>query len=150
LHALALDIRKMHNAGLASPDLFTRHIFVDDTPDTPTFCFIDMARLDRRHTLPSSLCARDLAALNVTAPLRHASLRERLRFLKHYSGQDTRTLLPLIRVRVNHLLRRRKFRDFSLPDGRKKTTTELKTPSQAATPEIEAPQAQSTEMTQMP
>ena len=65
--ALAREIRKMHDAGLASPDLFTRYIFFGRGP-SPQFGLIDMARMDRRETLPESLRARDLAALHVTAP----------------------------------------------------------------------------------
>ena len=113
--ALARELRKMHDAGLASPDLFARHIFVDETLAPPRFCLIDMARLDRRRSLPPALRARDLAALSVTAPLRHVSNRERLRFLKHYSSSTARTLLPLILIRMKHLLQRRKFRDFAKP-----------------------------------
>ena len=139
LDTLALEIRKMHDAGLASPDLFARHIFVDDALAEPTFCFIDMARLDRRHSLSAALRARDLAALNITAPLRHVSDRERLRFLKRYSEQGARTLLPLIRVRMNHLLRRRKFRDYSIPnESKKKPESGLNTSPRTTTPEIEA------------
>lgn len=113
--ALAIEIRKMHDAGQASPDLFARHIFVDETLEPPRFCLIDMARLDRRRSLPPVLRARDLAALSVTAPLRFVSNRERLRFLKRYSPGTARTLLPLILVRMKYLLRRRKFRDFAKP-----------------------------------
>lgn len=113
--ALALEIRKMHDAGLASPDLFARHIFVDETLEPPRFCLIDMARLDRRRSLSPVLRARDLAALSVTAPLRHVSNRERLRFLKRYSSGTARTLLPLILIRMKYLLRRRKFRNFAEP-----------------------------------
>lgn len=137
LDALALEIRKMHDAGLASPDLFTRHIFVDDTPAHPTFCLIDMARLNRRRSLPAALRARDLAALNITAPLRHASARERLRFLKRYSERDARSLLPLVRARVNHLLRRRKFQDFSRPDDWKNPAEDLPARHQATHPEAQ-------------
>jgi len=108
--ALADDIRKMHDAGLASPDLFTRHIFIErGTP--PKFWLIDMARLDRRRRLSLKLRARDLAALHVTAPLRHASTRERLRFLRRYGGD--RLLREAVRRRAAHLLKRTKFADFS-------------------------------------
>lgn len=101
LDALAMEIRKMHDAGLFSPDLFTRHIFVDGD----RFTFIDMARLDNG---PAS---RDLAALNITAPLRTVTTRQRLRFLKKYGG---RQLFRQIETRVNYLLkRRRKFSQFS-------------------------------------
>src|SRR5437867_11639462 len=47
LEALALEIRKLHDAGLATPDLFTRHVFVEADALPPQFSFIDLARLDR-------------------------------------------------------------------------------------------------------
>jgi hypothetical protein len=103
----------MHDAGLASPDLFTRHVFVDESGRWPAFCFIDMARLDRRRVLSARLRARDLAALNVTAPMRHVSAKERLRFLHVYCGGRNRTLFRSIRKRVAHLLKRRKFASFA-------------------------------------
>ena len=111
--ALGREIRKMHEAGLASPDLFTRHIFVERRP-APQFCLIDMARLDQRKSLSTKLRARDLAALNITAPLRFVSTRERLRFLKSYGGN--RTLRRLVIERTHYLLKRRKFADFTRTD----------------------------------
>jgi heptose I phosphotransferase len=110
--ALAREIRKLHDAGLASPDLFTRHVFVDDRTEPPRFCLIDMARLDEAQPLPARLRARDLAALNITAPLRFVSARERLRFLRVYAGCADKLLARRIRRRVEHLLQRRKFRRF--------------------------------------
>ncbi len=107
--SLAREIRKMHDAGLASPDLFTRHIFIERGPK-PRFCLIDMARLDRRPTLPLKLRARDLAALHVTAPLRFVSKQERETFLEVYGNKTD--LVPLIKFRAEHLLHRRKFADF--------------------------------------
>jgi heptose I phosphotransferase len=112
LAALAREIRQMHDAGFASPDLFTRHIFLERGSESK-FCLIDMARLDQRTRLSPTLRARDLAALHVTAPLRFVSTRERLRFLKTYG--DATALLPLIQKRAEHLLQRRKFADFSAP-----------------------------------
>ena len=109
--ALAYDIRRMHDAGLASPDLFARHLFLERTPE-PRFCLIDMARLDRRKELSPELRARDLAALHVTAPLRFVSTRERLRFLKIYGADSALRRLSL--SRAAHLLTRRKFADFSV------------------------------------
>ena len=110
--ALARDIRKMHDAGLAAPDLFTRHLFVDDRAEPPQFCLIDMARLDRGQPLPARLRARDLAALNITSPLRFVSARERVRFLRQYAGRTDKPLARRIRRRVEYLLQRRKFRWF--------------------------------------
>jgi hypothetical protein len=101
LDALAKEIRKMHDAGLFTPDLFARHIFVDGD----RFTLIDMARLD------NGPAARDLAALNVTAPLRLVSAKQRLRFLKTYGGRE---LFRQIERRVRYLLKkRRKFSDFA-------------------------------------
>lgn len=118
MDALAVEIRRMHNAGLASPDLFTRHLFVDTSRESPVFCLIDMARLDRDKRLSATRRARDLAALNVTAPIRFVSARERLRFLKRYAGTVDRKLIRLIARRVGHLLQRKKFRSYSAsPDS---------------------------------
>lgn len=100
LESLARAVRKMHDAGLFTPDLFTRHIFVDGD----RFTLIDMARLD------GGPAARDLAALNVTTPVRLMSARERIRFLRLYGRPD---LFREIETRVRYLLRkRRKFSDF--------------------------------------
>jgi len=110
--ALALEIRKMHEAGLAAPDLFTRHIFVEVKSGVPSFQFIDMARLNRRKKISDAMRARDLAALNVTAPLKFVSAKERIRFLKTYAGCVDRKLAGRIAARVQHLLKRRKFRTF--------------------------------------
>jgi hypothetical protein len=100
LTGLAREIRKMHEAGLFTPDLFARHIFVDGD----RFTLIDMARLD------SGPAERDLAALNVTAPLRRVSAKNRLRFLKTYGRPE---LFRRIEKRVRYLLRkRRKFANF--------------------------------------
>lgn len=109
--ALARFVRKMHDAGLASPDLFTRHIFLVRGA-APEFCLIDMARLDRRAKLSPALRARDLAALHVTAPRRFLSTPERLRFLEIYGATE---LQPRIESRARHLLTRKKFQDFSSP-----------------------------------
>jgi heptose I phosphotransferase len=115
--ALALTIRHLHAAGCAMPDLFTRHIFVELRQGAPTFCLIDLARLDRRTALPRRLRARDLAALNITAPLRFVSLRERIRFLRQYAGGLDRSLARQVAARMAHLLKRRKFQDYGQRRG---------------------------------
>ena len=111
--ALALEIRKMHDDGLATPDLFTRHVFVEIKNGAPGFCFIDMARLNRRKKISDAMRARDLAALNVTAPLKFVSAKERIRFLNTYAGDLDRKLVQRIAARVKHLVKRRKFRTFA-------------------------------------
>lgn len=133
--ALAREIRKLHDAGLASPDLFARHVFIDQTTEPPRFCLIDMARLNRRRSLSDVLRARDLAALSVTAPLRHVSTRERLRFLKLYAGKNAATLLPLVVARMKYLLRRRKFHDFSKPARDKNSAPDARLPHRRGTTE---------------
>ena len=110
--ALAREVRRLHDAGYASPDLFTRHAFIDAGSKPPTFCWIDMARLDRERPLSAAKRARDLAALNITAPQRSTSTRERLRFLRDYCGDTDRGLLDRIDRRMQHLLKRGKFRTW--------------------------------------
>jgi hypothetical protein len=113
LDALAGEIRRFHDAGLATPDLFTRHIFVEESGERPPrFWFLDVARLDRCARTSARRRARDLAALNVTAPLGQVSARERVRFLKVYAGRLDRGLAREIARRMQHLLRRRRFQDF--------------------------------------
>src|SRR5436309_9627333 len=70
--ALARFIRQLHNAGFGLPDLFTRHIFVDTETEPPQFCLIDVARLGQGRPRR----ARDLVALNITAPLRFVADEE--------------------------------------------------------------------------
>jgi hypothetical protein len=114
LEALALWVRKFHDAGFASPDLFSRHIFLE-RGQAPKFCLIDMARLDQKEYIPSKLRARDLAALNISAPMRFLAARARLQFLKIYGGDDE--LQRAIVKRTAYLLARKKFRDFARQDA---------------------------------
>ncbi len=111
LDALACFVRKLHDAGFASPDLFTRHLFLTRGAE-PQFCLIDMARLDRRPNISPALRARDLAALHISTPLRHLPGSARRRFLRRYGGLD---LHPRILARATYLLKRRKFKDFFRP-----------------------------------
>ncbi len=110
--ALARHVKAMHDAGLFSPDLFTRHLFLDRSGPTPKFCLIDMARLDHNRSAPPRLRVRDLAALNITAPLRNVSKRERIRFLRLYSGHQAQAYVQPIRNRLEYLLKRSKYRSF--------------------------------------
>ena len=110
--ALAALVRRMHDAGFAAPDLFMRHIFLNFRPAEPEFSLIDMARLDHREVVSARLRARDLASLHASAPLRFVSVKERLLFLKAYSGFVDRRLVQGIARRMKRLLKRRKFRHF--------------------------------------
>lgn len=113
--ALAQEVRRMHAAGVATPDFWSRHIFFDAAAVAPVFCFIDLARLDCRQPLPRRARVRALASLNVSAPLRLVSLRERLRFLRLYAGHVDRTLVEEIKQRTQRLLGRNKYPDFLTP-----------------------------------
>lgn len=110
LIALAGFVKRMHEAGLATPDLFTRHIFLADANSEPKFCLIDMARLDRSRKPSARTRARDLAALNVTAAPAIVTTRERIFFLKAYAGNLDRELFGLIQRRMKRLLTRKKHR----------------------------------------
>jgi tRNA A-37 threonylcarbamoyl transferase component Bud32 len=114
--ALAEFVKKMHQAGMATPDLFTRHIFLANESSAPQFCFIDMARLDRCKNPSARTRARDLAALNVTASPEIVSARERILFLRAYAGDVDRQLFNFIRRRMKRLLTRKKHRRAFLGD----------------------------------
>ncbi len=115
LDALAIQVRRMHEAGFASPDLFTRHFFLDLGDGEPRFCLIDMGRLNRRRNISRRLRARDLAALNITAPPAYVAARERVRFLRIYGASRDKGLIRLIRARMKRLLIRRKYRWYFDP-----------------------------------
>ena len=108
LMGLADHLKKMHGAGLASPDLFARHVFVRQENGIFQFALIDMARLDQVSRLRGRKRARDLAALNASLGPGAASLRERLLFLSRYE-EGGESLLPAILKRTRHLLKQRKF-----------------------------------------
>jgi len=89
----------MHDAGLFTPDLFARHIFVDGD----RFALIDMARLD--NVRPRATCSikRD-RALAFGFDETEVALPESLRWPEFFR--------PIER-RVQYLLKkRRKFSDF--------------------------------------
>ena len=110
--ALAREVRRMHEAGVATPDCWARHIFCDAAAPNPVFSFIDLARLDRGRPLSRRARVRSLASLNVSAPLRQVSLRERLRFLLLSAGRKDRALVAAIQQRTQRLLERNKYPDF--------------------------------------
>jgi tRNA A-37 threonylcarbamoyl transferase component Bud32 len=111
VEAMGRQVRKMHEAGLASPDLFARHFFVDEGEHVQ-FWLIDMARVDHG-TVTLRTRARDLAALHVGLAMRWACVRERMRFMRAYGGgRVDRELVRLVRRRAKRLLRREKFGGF--------------------------------------
>jgi len=112
LTGLAGLARRLHDAGLASPDLISRHVFLDRSSPEPGFCLIDMARLDQGRCIPHQRRARDLASLHVSIPESSASAREREILLRTYCGQDLpfEQMQEMIQKRVAHLLRQKRHR----------------------------------------
>ncbi len=118
LTALAKKVRRFHNAGFATPDLFARHLFIEWQGDQPYFTMIDLQRLDRRRRIGDRLRARDLAALNSSLPNHLVTPAERVRFLELYRGQRDRTFFRRVRRRMEHLLVRNKRLNFYTPAPR--------------------------------
>ena len=113
---LAQQLRQLHQRGLSMPDLFARHIFFAPEAEPVEFCFIDVARLERSRGFSIKQRARALAALNVTAPLRFVSARERVRFLRVYAGdEELRRLVAGIACRTTRMLKRKRYHDFLKP-----------------------------------
>lgn len=115
---LADMVRRFHDAGFATPDLFGRHLFVKWRKCRPQFTLIDMARLDHRPSVSRAMRARDLAGLNSSLPHHLISPVDRLRFLHRYCGGRDRAMLEAVRRRMAHLLRRNKRLNFYLPSPR--------------------------------
>jgi tRNA A-37 threonylcarbamoyl transferase component Bud32 len=120
LREAALTVGKMHMAGLFSPDLFSRHIFVSSqSPRKPEACLIDMARLDRCSRMMRKKVVRDLALLNVSTSLHLLSLLERRVFIRtHPMCENGQWLLRAVEKKSRYYLRKRKkFRGcFNLPE----------------------------------
>lgn len=113
--ALAFEVRRGHSAGMSMPDLFARHVFFSPEDEHPSFCFIDVARLETGRPLSPAQRTRSLAALNVSTPAISVSLVERLRFLRRYAGSADLKLFSLIRKRTGRLLQRRRYSKLHLP-----------------------------------
>jgi hypothetical protein len=112
LKAVARGVRRMHEAGVSTPDLYGRHVFLDPASPSPSLCLIDVARLHQGIPLSAELRVRALAALNVSVPVRFVSLRERLEFLNAYAGRVDRKLFEQIQKRTEVLLSRKKYPNF--------------------------------------
>ncbi|MCU0722523.1 MAG: hypothetical protein MUC63_02715 [Planctomycetes bacterium] len=84
--ALAGTVRRMHDAGLAHPDLYSYHVFVRGTPASPSFAFIDLHRAFRRETPCLLDAVRDLTSLHLTLPPVFVTRSDRVRFLSRYFG----------------------------------------------------------------
>ncbi len=122
--ALGRELARVHAAGFEQPDLYAKHILVEQTPAGWRFCLIDWQRSRQRPAVPWSRRLRDLAALDASlaAPLAEDRLRLLcLRaYLRHSPAGRPADLAGRIRRLAAQLLRRRKVRELRqppLPDG---------------------------------
>ena len=80
---LALYVKKFHETGLRHRDLYFCHIFYFDDG---RFYLIDLARVFRPVLLAERFRVKDIAQMYYSAPGRHFSKTDRLRFYRAYSG----------------------------------------------------------------
>jgi heptose I phosphotransferase len=85
---LASFIRKFHQTGYHHRDLYLSHIFYSDKG---SFFLIDLARAFKPRILARRFQIKDLAQLYYSAPGRHFSRTDRLRFYVGYIGRQQLT-----------------------------------------------------------
>jgi len=85
--ALADFVRRMHDAGLSHPDLYAKHLFVEERPDGSwSVATLDLQRASSSRDVSLVARGRELAALLVSVHPDAASARERRQFLCRYLG----------------------------------------------------------------
>lgn len=82
---LALFIKKFHDSGCRHRDLYLCHIF--RVPDG-RFYLIDLARVFKPALFSEIYRVKDVAQLHYSAPAKHFSKTDRLRFLRAYLGRE--------------------------------------------------------------
>jgi hypothetical protein len=97
---LAGFIRRFHATGFRHRDLYLSHIFCSDDG---RFSLIDLARASRP-LLRRRFQVKDLAQLHYSAPARHFSRTDRLRFYLAYA--DRRRLLPEDKAFLRRVMRK--------------------------------------------
>ena len=86
LAPLATLVARLHGCGYFHRDLYLSHVFFDpDSPDQPLH-LIDLQRVVAPHRWRRRWVVKDLAALNMSAPIGLVSAADRIRWLKHYLG----------------------------------------------------------------
>jgi len=93
---LASFVRKFHQTGYRHRDLYLSHIFYSDKG---SFFLIDLARAFKPHLLARRFQIKDLAQLYYSAPGRHFSRTDRLRFYVGYAGRRELTAEDKVLVR---------------------------------------------------
>jgi len=82
--AVGKAVRRLHDAGYSFPDLYAKHVFLEDAGGkTPRVVLIDVSRL-RRYTPRRG--AADLAALHATTQVPPVRKEDRLLVLRAYLG----------------------------------------------------------------
>jgi len=143
---LGREVARLHEAGFTHPDLYSKHIFLsrchavdsdavaatvplapatdraaagvpDSADELPRVSFLDLQRGGIRWSVPASLRAVDLAALDATIARELISSGDRLTFLLSYLSHarptiDLRTFLAAIRARRRRVADRPKIRDM--------------------------------------
>jgi heptosyltransferase-2 len=93
---LASFIRKFHQTNYRHRDLYFSHIYYDDNGN---FYLIDLARAFKPFLLRERFRIKDIAQLHYSAPARHFSRTDRLRFYLGYAGQSKLTKNDKIFIR---------------------------------------------------
>ncbi len=114
---LACFIKKFHETGYRHRDLYLSHIFCSNKSE---FFLIDLARVFRPLVLGRRFQIKDLAQVYYSAPGRHFSRTDRLRFYLAYAGQGklTRQDKPFIReviAKVQRIARRERKHGRQVP-----------------------------------
>jgi len=92
----AAFIRKFHETNYRHRDLYFSHIFYSDTGE---FYLIDLARVFRPIILRRRFQIKDIAQLYYSAPGKHFSKTDRMRFYMAYTGQKRLTKKDKIFIR---------------------------------------------------
>ena len=82
IRRLAAFVRRFHQTGRRHRDLYLSHVFCSDAGE---FCLIDLAR-SSRPVQQRRFQIKDIAQLHYSAPARHFSRTDRLRFYLTYAG----------------------------------------------------------------
>lgn len=104
---LARFVSAFHQTGMCHRDLYLCHIFVDLDPQgrrPPRFTLIDLARTLRPRLRRMRWILKDLSQLDASARQVGASRSDRMRFLLHYLGLQTRA--PRARWYARKIVRR--------------------------------------------
>jgi hypothetical protein len=85
IRQLALFIKKFHDTGFRHRDLYLCHIFMVSDGE---FYLIDLARAFKPALFGEMYRVKDITQLHYSAPARHFSKTDRLRFLLVYFGRE--------------------------------------------------------------